>query len=443
MFVHASRLVHRARSFEDHTSLRTVSLTSGVGSRGDVPITHRSIHRGTAPTMDTSRVARAVDRARALANRPWEPVAPVGQPPGRAVLIGDPQTTLHGFLTVLEHHGLLGDDGALRPDISLVSVGDHFDHGTPEVSEARADGLAILRWLVAHPPDRVIVLLGNHDAARVTELYRMTDETFALARVLAHAAMEGDTTAAERFAEIAPDVPTPEVAWRDYGSYAVAQRSLVQQILMGRRMHLAWALALRDGSPVLVTHAGVTQREIRLLSLERPVSPRILAQSLNARLHAAVDRVAMAWSQGRCARLPLEPWHVVGHSGREGGGMLYHRPAVRTAPDDPRFGGPAPRRFTPDALPRGLVQAVGHTGHTRTRKELAVIATPAAQALARSGLRTLCTRGDGAVYDVGFVAPMPGEATMYLVDGEMHHVPVEDVPLLELLPTSVTTAPER
>ena len=48
------------------------------------------------------------------------------------VAIGDPQASLSTFLRILDLNGLLGDDGRLRPEVGLVSMGDHFDWGRPE-----------------------------------------------------------------------------------------------------------------------------------------------------------------------------------------------------------------------------------------------------------------------------------------------------------------------
>ena len=69
----------------------------------------------------------------------------------RTIAIGDPQAPFVTFLGVLQHHRLLGADGRLRADVHLVSMGDHFDFGKPDVREqATADGEAILRWLADH-----------------------------------------------------------------------------------------------------------------------------------------------------------------------------------------------------------------------------------------------------------------------------------------------------
>ena len=58
------------------------------------------------------------------------------------------------------------------------------------------DGSNVLRWLAEHPPDQVVILMGNHDAARVMELAFESDESFAGARALATACV-GQGAAAE------------------------------------------------------------------------------------------------------------------------------------------------------------------------------------------------------------------------------------------------------
>ncbi|CAN5920191.1 hypothetical protein BH11MYX4_BH11MYX4_05410 [soil metagenome] len=46
--------------------------------------------------------------------------------------MGDPQTTFANVLGILGSHDLLGDDGYLRDDVGLVSIGDHFDFASHE-----------------------------------------------------------------------------------------------------------------------------------------------------------------------------------------------------------------------------------------------------------------------------------------------------------------------
>ena len=95
------------------------------------------------------RVSAAVTRAHhCAANR--ELRAPTPTTPQRAVVLGDPQASLTCVLAVLDHQGLLGEDGWLRPDIQLICVGDYFDFSATDLLDAGYQGLAFLAWLAAH-----------------------------------------------------------------------------------------------------------------------------------------------------------------------------------------------------------------------------------------------------------------------------------------------------
>lgn len=333
--------------------------------------------------------------------------------------MGDPQTTLEKFLEVLRRSDLLAGD-RLRDGVGLISIGDHFDFESKRDRDAvsRA-GTDILRWLASHSPAQVILLLGNHDAARVMELAFETDESFAEARRAAK------TKSDEEFAVAFPRIPTRGLADRDYSSFAVHQRAIVQELLLAGRFRLGLA-ARRGDRELLLTHAGVTNRELGLLGVAP--SPSVIASALDARLRAAVEDVRARWERGAPAALDLAPLHAPGASGEEGGGLLYHRPSTKPR-DAWSTAGAAPRRYDPASLPRGLVQACGHTGHHKCREELATLLTPAAKARARGGLRTL--RG-AEVYDLGIHPPRAGEATMYFIDIEMNRDDVTDYPLLAL-----------
>ena len=123
-----------------------------------------------------SNVVAAIERARAVEREPTTPrhEAPA---PTRWLVAGDPQTTPERFFTILDRYRALGPDGLLAAGVGLVSIGDHFDFlmGVPEAEPA---GREILAWL-AHQHSSVVVLLGNHDVARVAELARTSDAAFA------------------------------------------------------------------------------------------------------------------------------------------------------------------------------------------------------------------------------------------------------------------------
>src|SRR5687768_17097628 len=196
----------------------------------------------------------------------------------RAVAIGDPQAHAHKLFVVLDHHGLLGDDGRLCDDVQLVSIGDHFDFGTRAqgtTDAARVDGARFLRWLCAHPAAQTTVLVGNHDTARVMELATVTDARFDAAAALAGELIAlKETAPAEAHARMRdeymvafPEVPALGVVHRDFSAFSEAQRALVQRELMDGRLRLAASARAEDGSNLLLTHAGVTARELALLGV--------------------------------------------------------------------------------------------------------------------------------------------------------------------------------
>jgi len=366
-------------------------------------------------------------RAAALANIPWTPPAPSGRTFARTLAIGDPQSRLENVFAILDRAGALGPDGLLRADVALLSVGDHFDWNG-DLGDAQTHGLLLLRWLAEHPPDQAVILAGNHDLSRVTELWRLTDAQFTTARLLAEqiAVAPDASPLAERFAREHPDLATPEVARRDYSAFTEQQRALVQTLLLHGRLSLACAGRTLDGRALLLTHAGVTQRELAILGAPAERDPHALARRLSRSLAAAVDEVRPRWAAGEPAQLRLEPLHIPGFGGREGGGLLYHRPSVR--PDATA----APRRFDPRTLPLGLLQACGHAGHRKCRADLGDWVAPSALAVERGGLRTLRTDGARVVYEMGIQPVAPHEGGLYMIDAEMNSIPPTDYPLLEL-----------
>src|SRR5580692_7043635 len=87
----------------------------------------------------------------------------------RTFVMGDPQAPFAKVLDVLDRHGALVGKH-LADDVTLVSIGDHFDYDHKDPATAGREGLALLHWLADHDRDRVHILFGNHDAARVMEL---------------------------------------------------------------------------------------------------------------------------------------------------------------------------------------------------------------------------------------------------------------------------------
>ncbi|HSO39907.1 MAG TPA: hypothetical protein VLT33_45580 [Labilithrix sp.] len=365
--------------------------------------------------------------------RAWQPRPADGKPRRRWFAMGDPQTTFANVLGILRSHDLLGDDGYLRDDVGLVSIGDHFgfaSHDERSLSDIGRDGADNLRWLAEHPPDQVVIVMGNHDSARVMELAFETDESFAAARALAAACLAEDAPPETTLAFVAayPRLAKPGLADRDFSSFAVSQREQVQELLLAGRMRLA-CVGVHAGKPVLLTHAGVTNAEVKELGVEP--TAEALAVALETRLREAVAGVRGAWEHGQLAALDLRPLHFAGEAGHEGGGLLYHRPSNRgddTGSDKPV----ARRRFHPRELPRGLVQICGHTGHKKCRKELAEWHAPAPAPRTHGGLRTLAVGESGIVYSESIEPARDGDATYYFIDIEMNAPEVRDYPLLEL-----------
>jgi hypothetical protein len=326
----------------------------------------------------------------------------------RTFVIGDPQGPFAKVLAVLDRHGLLASD-RLASDVVLVSIGDHFDYDHRDPHTAGQEGLRLLRWLASHDPAQAHLLLGNHDAARVMELATISDADFAAAR----------TCSPDEYMARFAGLPPQHVLARDYASFCAEQRELVIELLEARRFHLALVGRL-DKRDALVTHAGITAREVALLGLGRDSGERAIASALEAYLEDALRRGMRP--------LSLAPLHVTGADGMEGGGLLYQRPSSPTSGSV--FDGDRPRRFDPRTLPGGALQIVGHSGHAKCVQELGDWCTPRAKARAHGGIRTLSWLDDSIVYDLG-IAPRGG-ADVIMVDGELRRVPAEDVDLLEL-----------
>ena len=355
--------------------------------------------------------------------------------PSRILVMGDPQAPFAKVMAVLAHHRAL-DGERLAREVVLVSMGDYFDYDLRQPQVAGQEGLRVLRWLASHEPAQTVLLFGNHDAARVMELASVSDERFAAAQVLARSIDDLKRSAgidaassreAHEFLARFPDVPTYGYAVRDYASFSAEQRALVVELLLAGRFRLAHSGELLDGRPVLLTHAGVTSREVALL--EQPARSRLLADALEARLAAAVERCRSNWVRGMITPLSLAPLHVAGDCGEEGGGLLYRQPADLDRPGADRaweLDAARPRRFDPRDLPSGLTQIAGHTGHTKCLHELGKWATPAARHQVHGGIRTLRSHEGEVVYDLGVSPPMTDAGQLILVDGEMRLVAAAD-----------------
>ncbi len=333
------------------------------------------------------------------------------------VAMGDPQAPLAHVLRVLDVHGLLDGD-RLRGDVQLVSLGDHFDWGPPEVrDDATADGLALLTWLASHPAEQVVLLAGNHDLARVCELSHFADDAaFQEARRLADEAYRlGDVDDARQAQLLGryPFLPDAECVARDFSCFSVAQRQLVTALLRSRRLRLAHA---HQG--LLLVHAGVTVDELSALEL-----PADSAEAIARALNAFLDDRVMRWTQGP---LSLEPLHQPGDAQRgEGRGALFHRPVDPAYAKPGQLDGPPRRRFDPRRLPHGVPQAIGHVRDGKCRDEMPRWCEPGGQ---DGPLRSLTITGDAVRYQLGCA----DDARLLFLDGGMRHVAPEAYQLLDL-----------
>jgi hypothetical protein len=375
--------------------------------------------------VNSPRIQAALDMAAACAARAPASALAEPSPPERRlrVAIGDPQADLTRFLAILDHHGLLTDSGWLRPDVQLVSVGDHFDWGKAHEREAVArSALQLVAWLAAHPADQVVILAGNHDLGRVGELADFTDATFAEAQVEADRIYDGDDTDELReraFLSRFPQVPTVELVSRDFSAFREEQRAWVTHLLRNRRLRAAYAA----GSDLLVLHAGVTREDLEVVGVaeEHHSDARKVADALNQALDAAVD----AWQGGR---LVVPRLHHPGSADYgEGRGIFYHRPSL--LPEEAERTRVTPRRrFDPRRLPSGLTQVVGHTRDKRSRELLRLPGE------VRDGvLRHLSTDGTRVAYAHGTPREaQTREAVLIFTDGGMRESPVEAYELLDL-----------
>ncbi len=361
---------------------------------------------------------RAQDDARTLPAFPRE----TGERRTLRVAVGDPQAPLGKFLQILDRHSLLGADGRLAAHVMLVSMGDHFDWGERADRTGRSD-TELLAWLAAHPADQVVLILGNHDLARVGELARFDDASFREAQV------EADTAYWDKQPERAEvefrarwGVPSWEMVARDFAAFRVEQRTLVAALLQTERFRAAHAAA----TDLLLCHAGVTHDELQAVGV-----PAAASTDAEAVAHALNEALAAAVRDWKSGPLAIPSLHRPGDASAEGGGMFYHRPARVEGEVRSEL---LRRRFDARRLPAGLIQAVGHVRHKKCR-ELLGVSTPASAPVESSNgpLRHLRVRGDEIAYAVG-VPPetVHDAATLLFLDGAMAQARIEDYELLDL-----------
>jgi hypothetical protein len=362
--------------------------------------------------MSDQRFVRAQQRALEDANNLTLGVSD-RRPRAFNLAIGDPQASLSQFLRVLDLNGLLGDEGRIRHDVGLVTLGDHFDWGrAADRTAAAEDGLRILSWLAAHPPDQVQILLGNHDLVRVGELSGFTNQKYAEAQGKAEAALEESKLMAG-FLSRYPTLANPAVIARDYSCFDERQRVLVTRLLMHHRVRLAVA----PSPHLLLVHAGVTVEDLELLRPAPVADATAIAKALNGFLDA---RVAKWKGEGP---LDLAPLHIPGSAASgEASGILAHRPAnpqVRKLEPGDR------RRYDPRSLPLDIVQVIGHINDKKCRELLGmwVERKPPEPGVLR-GLKI----GDSVKYHMG----CDKDDRVVFLDGSMHQVAPFEYELYDL-----------
>ncbi len=332
------------------------------------------------------------------------------------IAMGDPQAPFAHVQRVLAHHDLLTTQRRprLKPGHSLLSIGDHFDWGAANAqarADAAADGEACLRWLASHDDDQVVILAGNHDLARVGELFGLSDEAFAALQVLSdrHYLGGAGRDDEEAFFRACAFLPSTEIVSRDVSTYRHSQQRLVTRLLKTKRLRLAHA---QDG--LLFTHAGITRRALWRLGLKERVGADVVAGALNAALDAAV----VTCLTGRHRRpLAVPGLHRPADGISEGDGVLYHRPLF--VENDQWL---EPRRFDPRKLPRGLWQVVGHVRDKRLVSSLGPWSVPTTH---KDGvLRHLIVIDEHVSYRHGPPPPRsdvpPDAAVMIFIDGAMN-----------------------
>jgi hypothetical protein len=365
-----------------------------------------------------SRVEAAFHEAARAAKEPHSQPAD-GRPRTIHTAIGDPQAPLSSFFNILDTHGLLGDDGRLKPEVALTSIGDHFDYGPPAWRKfATQEGLQLLAWLASHPADQVTIILGNHDLARVDQLHGIDQKTYERAREDADRAYNlGSRIDALQAAFLArwPQFPDSEMVARDYSSFSVRQRGLVTLLLRAKRFRLAQAA----GDRLLLVHAGVTKADLE--SIGAPLAP---APAVAAALNRFLDDAVARWAGGQLVLMPL---HRPGTQALgDARGILSHRPAHPERAWDVDFQGPPLRRFDPRELPLGLTQVIGHIRDKKCREVLGDWCEPGE---AKDGpLRQLKVDGRDVRYGRG----TSSDAQMLFIDGGMSTAEVSAYEMIDL-----------
>ena len=321
----------------------------------------------------------------------------------KLVAMGDPQAPFERVMEVLRANSCLGQHDKLAGDVHLVVMGDYFDYGAQsDRADAAAAAAKLLGWFVSHAEEQVTLLLGNHDLARIGELLRFDDATFARAQTEADAGYydEKPQRPEEEFKQEF-DVPGWELVARDFTAFRERQKKLVVDALSAKRLRAAYAPA----ADTLMVHAGVTQDNLQSLGIPAERDARIIAQRLNRALYEAFD----LWRSNPQAPFFIPGLHAPGSQRGEGTGIFYHRPSLDAKEGDGR-------RFHPSRLPTGLMQVIGHIGDKKCRELLE--ANPEE---AKNGpIRHLSVKGSEIRYARGLPQEAGSEhATVIFIDGTL------------------------
>ena len=360
----------------------------------------------TMATRHPAALARAAEDA-AVPFTPAPLRALRAPPTSPSVIRSAPMAT---FLEILDRRGLLdAGTGRIARTATWSPSAITFDWGgAARREDATRDGLHLLAWLASHPVDQVAVIAGNHDLARVGELWRFDDASFLEARAEADAAyLEGKPRRSEAEFRQAWDLPTWELAARDFASFCVAQRTLVAALLRAGRLRLAQAFA----PGLLVSHAGSPRGISTSWALERNPQPR------RALHRPAAPGALDAAARPTKAASAIPPLYIPGTPTARATACCSTAPAR-----SPARGVPSPR---PAA---GSDPAVGHVRDAKTRVLLGIDG-----AAVDGPLRTLRVQGESLDYRFGVGAHGDATtATMVFLDGGMLHARPEDYQLLDL-----------
>ena len=287
----------------------------------------------------------------------------------QCIVLGDPQASLACLFAHLEVQQALTIDGWLKPELRLICVGDYFDFAAKDSVDAGYQGMQFLAWLAAHDPLQTTLLMGNHDAERVMSLAGCSGEQhyesqLACREMLQFSTPEQRRVFRNKWVNEHPNHPSI-VAAHDYRNFVPEQGDLIRRLLMQGRLQLATTAVNEFRQQLLITHAGVTQRELTLVGAS--ANAQDCVRHLNRFLADAVERVRPAWAANQTQPLDLAPLYYGWEQHRPNGGLLVHRP-------DGRFGALtheqklgldhplAPRSVSPNEfLIPNLHQVVGHT----------------------------------------------------------------------------------